>query len=179
MRRISIFAMTAICLSVGPAPYAGATEPALNFFDTVKFPEMLQNDVYKMKCSITWDANSKFTEIISRCNKPNNEVYAHGNATSKGGDNAKYNAGPISYLSFTVKSVDAYKNFPMYGQMCAGAVYGVQQDGIKETMAWIEANYKGLTRNKKISKKFNGHEVSIIGGTGATRTLTCGAKPRK
>lgn len=168
-----------VALPLGSVASASATEPSLNFFDTVKFPEMLQNDTYKMKCKITWDPTSKMTEIVSRCTKANHDVYAHGNATPMTGDPSKYTAGAISYLSFTVKSADAYVSFPMYAQMCAGAVHGVNMEALLSTKAWIEQGFKGLAKTKKISKKFNGHNVSLMGGAGAIRILTCGAKPSK
>lgn len=177
--RLSLILAIAFVLPLGSLATVNATEPELNFFDTAKFPEILQNDVYKMKCTITWDPTSKMTEITSRCTRANQEVYAHGNATPLSGDPSRYTAGAISYLSFTVKSVDAYSSFPMFAQMCAGAVHGVNMDAIVSTKAWIEKNYKGLSNKKKISKKINGHDVSIIGGAGAIRVLTCGSKPKK
>lgn len=178
MKRISMLLIPIIFLSFGITTQAKAIEPALNFFDTVMFPEMLQNDVYKMKCTISWDPSSKMTEIMSLCIKKDNEIYVHGNATSQGVDKTQYAAGPISYLSFTVKSVDAYKNFAMYAQMCAGAVNGVKNDAIASTIAWIKKSYMGLANKQKVSKKMNGHDVSVIGGVGSIRILTCGAKPR-
>lgn len=176
---MNLFLALVLVSAFGPISSSSATEPELNFFNTVDFPAMLQNNTYKMKCSITWDPTSKMTEIMSRCSKGNHEVYAHGNASPQASDKSKYNEGAISYLSFTVKSADAYSDFPMYAQMCAGAVHGVNTGAIVSTIAWIDKTYKGLSNKKKVSKKIDGHEVSIIGGPGAKRTLTCGAKPSK
>ena len=180
MKRISLLLISSIFLSFVASPQARATEPALNFFDTVKFPEMLQNDVYKMKCTTTWDPSSKMTEIISRCSKKNLEVYAHGNATPITGDKSKYSAGPISYLSFTLKSSDLYSDFWSQAQMCAGAVHGSRDINlVTSTREWIVKNFNRLSTQKKITKSFAGHNVTLIAGAGATRTLTCGAKPSK
>jgi hypothetical protein len=61
--------------------------------------------------------------------------------------------------------------------MCAGAVMGADPSKFKVIQDWLKSNYKSLANKKKLTKVFNGHSMSIIGGVGPIRTVTCGATP--
>ena len=181
MRKIWSVLISVFLLSSGFMPMAQATEPELEFplvFNTVAFPKMIQNETWKYKCTTNWDPTSKKTEIIARCSKANSEIYMHGNASPTQGSTSSYNQGNVSYLSFTVKKADLYSNFEYFGgEMCASAVMGADPSKFKVIQDWLKKNYKSLANKKKLTKVFNGHSMSIIGGVGPIRTVTCGATP--
>ena len=181
MRKICTALILIFSLIPAKTLSAQAVEPTLEFpsvFNTINFPKMMQNSTWKFKCSTSWDQSSKFSEIIARCNKAGAEIYMHGNASPIAGDSSKYNQGNVSYLSFTIKKAELYSDLEYFGgEMCAGAVMGPDPKSFLIIKDWVKKNYKTVTNKKKISKVFNGHEMSIIGGIGPIRTVTCGTKP--
>ena len=92
------------------------------------------------------------------------------------GKDDQYVGGTLTYLSFTVKKAGLYKDLEMHAQACSGKV----TEGLKDVNAgltWFKENYKKVTNKKKLTKVIDGHSMTIIGGPGAARTVTCGDKP--
>ncbi len=179
-KKISVAVVASLLISLSIAQPASATEPELanpSFFDVPSLVKALQNDVYQFKCSTNWDEKSKKTEIQTRCTKKNAEVYIHANAKPLGKD--QYEGGFLTYFSYTVKSADLYRNLEIGGaQMCAGKVGEINAASIEAVVKWFKANYPNVKNKQILKKDFNGYNMSIIGGAGATRTVTCGSKPK-
>lgn len=180
MTRIALTVATALLASIGFIPTAQATEKELanpNLFLVKDLVKMLQNEVYKYKCTNpAWDPKSKQTEIFVRCTKLNAEIYIHANGVPLKGRDNQYVGGTLTYLSATVKEAGLYKELELHAQACAGKV----TEGLKDPNAgltWFKENYKEVTNKKKLSKVIDGHSMTIIGGPGAARTVTCGDKP--
>ena len=178
MRKIPLILISSILFTSGSLVTAEATEPGLELFAPDQFIEMISGKPDYFKCTSSWDPSSNKTEIFSRCTKANAEAYVHGNAEPFG-DDGKFWQGRVSYASFTVKKSDLYPRFEMWSQLCEGMVGGVNMKITLEAKDWFKKNYKKLANKKKLTKVFNGHSMSIIGGVGPIRTVTCGAKPSK
>jgi hypothetical protein len=172
MKKICRVLIPLILASTGLSFTANATEPTLpqpTVFYMTEYTEILESTVTnlnKYKCKTGFDPSSQKTEIFARCTKSNMEIYLHGNA-----DQA------LSYASFTAKKATAYPNLEFHSGWCAGKATGGDPDVMYSSMDWIKANYKGLSKGKTVSKVFAGLRVSITGGSGATRTISCGVKP--
>lgn len=180
MKRIALTVATVLLASIGFIPTAQATEKELanpNLFRLKDFVEVQQNEIYKYKCTYpAWDPKSKLTEIFVRCTKLNAEMYIHANGVPLNGKDDQYVGGTLTYLSFTVKKAGLYKDLEMHAQACSGKV----TEGLKDVNAgltWFKENYKKVTNKKKLTKVIDGHSMTIIGGPGAARTVTCGDKP--
>jgi hypothetical protein len=171
MRKIITVLISMALVSTGSTLTANATEPTLpqpDFFYMSQYTDILQGtaDTNRYKCKTSLDPTSGGTEIFSRCTKPNLEIYLHGN-----------NAGQaLSYASFTAKKATAYPNLEFHFTWCAGKAGGGSTE-IYGSSDWIKANYKKVTSGKKLSKVFAGLKITITGGSGATRTISCGVKP--
>ena len=170
MRKLCCVLISVILISTGSSLTAMATEPTLpqpDFFYMSQYVEILEGtaDVNRYKCKTGFAPNSRNTEIFARCTKPNMEIYLHGNA-----DQA------LSYASFTVKKATAYPNFEFHSTWC-GSKATLDYDVAFASSDWIKANYKKLTNGKKLSKVVAGLKITITGGAGATRTMSCGVKP--
>lgn len=177
MKRIALTVATVFLVSIGFIPTAQATEKELanpSLFVLGPFVEIMEK-TYKYKCTYpAWDPKSKLTEIFVRCTKLNAESYIHANAVPDGQDD-RYVGGTLTYLSFTVKDAGLYKDLEMHAQACVGKVDAGFKD--KTGLTWFKENYKKVTNKKKLTKVIAGHSMTIIGGAGATRTVTCGVKP--
>jgi hypothetical protein len=179
MKKIHICLISIVLIATGSNLAANATEPTLpqpDFFNMMEYTEILQGtvDVNSYKCKTYWDPTSGKTEIYTNCTKTNMAIYLHANAKSVGGD--RWEGGQLTYASFTAKKASSYPNLEFHATWCAGKAGG----GSKEIYAssdWIIANYKKLTNGKKLSKVFAGLKITITGGVGATRTISCGVKP--
>jgi len=178
VKRIALTVATVMLASIGFIPTAQATEKELanpNLFILGPFVEIMQT-TYKYKCTYpAWDPKSKLTEIFVRCKKLNAEAYIHANAVPDGKDD-RYVGGTLTYLSFTVKDAGLYKDLELHANACSGKVDAGFKD-INAGLTWFKENYKKVTNKKKLTKVISGHSMSIIGGAGATRTVTCGVKP--
>lgn len=177
VKRIALTVATVLLVSIGFIPTAQATEKELanpSLFVLGPFVEIMEK-TYKYKCTYpAWDPKSKLTEIFVRCTKLNAEGYIHANAVPDGKDD-RYVGGTLTYLSFTVKDARLYKDLEMHAQACSGKVDAGFKD--KTGTTWFKENYKKVTNKKKLTKVIAGHSMTIIGGAGATRTVTCGVKP--
>jgi hypothetical protein len=171
MRKIITVLISMVLVSAGSTLTANATEPTLpqpDFFYMSQYTEILQGtaDTNRYKCKTSIDPTSGGTEIFSRCTKPNLEIYLHGNNADQA----------LSYASFTAKKATAYPNLEFHFGWCVGKAGGGSTE-IYGSIDWIKANYKKVTSGKKLSKVFIGLKVTITGGAGATRTISCGVKP--
>jgi hypothetical protein len=175
---ISIFASFITFFSTGQLAWGTETDLANpQMFDMPFLVKSLQNDVNNFKCVTSWDAKSNKTEIYTRCTKKNAEVYIHANAKPMGKD--QYEGGSLSYFSFTVKTADLYQNLEVGGaQMCAGKVGPIKASSIESILKWFKSAYPGVKNKQVVTKVFNGYKMSIIGGLGEARTVTCGNKPQ-
>lgn len=178
VKRIALSVATVLLVSIGFIPTAQATEKELanpNLFILGPFVEIMQK-TYKYKCTNpAWDPKSKLTEIFVRCTKLEAEGYIHANAVPNGKDD-RYVGGTLTYVSFTVKNASLYKDLEMHAQACSGKVDAGFKD-VNAGLTWFKENYKKVTNKKKLTKVISGHSMTIIGGAGATRTVTCGVKP--
>jgi hypothetical protein len=178
VKRIALTVATVLLASIGFIPTAQATEKELanpDLFILGPFVDIMQK-TYKYKCTNpAWDPKSKRTEIFVRCTKLNAEGYIHANAVPNGRDD-RYVGGTLTYLSFTVKDAGLYRDLEMHAQACSGKVDAGFKD-VNAGLSWFKENYKKVTNKKKLTKVIAGHSMSIIGGAGATRTVTCGVKP--
>lgn len=177
VKRIALTVATVLLVSIGFIPTAQATEKELanpSLFILGDFVEIMEK-TYKYKCTYpAWDPKSNLTEIFVRCTKLNAEGYIHANGVPNGKDD-RYVGGTLTYLSFTVKDARLYKDLEMHAQACSGKV-DERLDDINAGLTWFKENYKKV-KKKKLTKVIDGHSMSIIGGAGATRTVTCGVKP--
>lgn len=183
MKRIALAVATLMLASIGFIPTAQATEKELanpglfRFGDFIKTLESTKLKVHSYKCTYpAWDPKSKLTEIFVRCTKLNAEVYVHANAVPLNGKDDQYVGGTLTYLSYTVKTASLYDSLELGAQACSGKV----TEGFKDVNAgltWFKENYKKVTNKKKLTKVIDGHSMTIIGGPGAARTVTCGDKP--
>ena len=170
MRKLCSVLIYVVLISTGSSLTADATEPTLpqpDFFYMSQYVEILEGtaDTNRYKCKTGFDPKSRNTEIYARCTKPNMEIYLHGNA-----DQA------LSYASFTAKKAAAYPNLEFHSTWCGGKAT-LDYDVVLASSDWIKANYKKLTNGKKLTKVVAGLKITIAGGTGATRTISCGVKP--
>jgi hypothetical protein len=179
VKRIALTVATVLLVPIGFIPTAQATEKELanpSLFILGPFVEIMQK-TYKLKCTYpAWDPKSNLTEIFVRCTKSNTEAYIHANASAPDGKDDRYVGGTLTYLSFTVKNAGLYKDLEMYAQACSGKVDAGFKD-VNAGLTWFKENYKKVTNKKKLTKVIAGHSMTIIGGAGATRTVTCGVKP--
>jgi hypothetical protein len=170
MRKLCSVLISVVLISTGGSLTADATEPTLpqpDFFYMSQYVEILEGtaDTNRYKCKTGFDPKSRNTEIYARCTKPNMEIYLHGNA-----DQA------LSYASFTAKKATAYPNLEFHSTWCGGKAT-LDYDVVLASSDWIKANYKKLTNGKTLTKVVAGLKITIAGGTGATRTISCGVKP--
>jgi hypothetical protein len=178
VKKYSFAALAVITLSLGCLSPAGATEPQLELFAPDKLISMISGKPDFFKCKSSWDPSSNKTEVFSRCSNAYAEAYIHGNAEPFG-DEGNFWQGRVSYASFTIKKSDSYPRFEAMSQLCQGMVSGTNRKVMLEANDWFIKNYKKVANKKRITKVFNGHDMSIIGGSGQIRTVTCGVKPSK
>jgi hypothetical protein len=179
MKRICLVFISIILITSSSTATSIATEPELpqrDFFNMMEYTEILQGsaDINRYKCKTYWDPSSRNTEIYTKCTKSNMEIYLHANAKALGVD--RWEGGQLTYASFTAKKATAYPNLEFHATWCAGKAGGDSTE-IFASSDWFKANYKQLTKGKKLSKVFAGLKITITGGTGATRTISCGVKP--
>ncbi len=129
-------------------------------------------------CKSSWDPSSSKTEVFSKCSNPYAEAYIHGNAEPFG-DDGNFWQGGVSYASFTVKKSASYPRLEAMSQLCEGMIAGTNTKVQLEAKGWFTKNYKKVSNKKVLTKAFNGHTMSIVGGPGPIRTVTCGVKPSK
>jgi len=170
MRKLCSVLISVILISTGSSLTANATEPTLpqpDFFYMSQYVEILEGtaDTNRYKCKTGFDPKSQNTEIYARCTKPNMEIYLHGNANQA-----------LSYASFTAKKATAYPNLEFHSTWC-GSKATLDYDVVLASSDWIKANYKKLTNGKKLSKVVAGLRVTIAGGAGPIRSISCGVKP--
>jgi hypothetical protein len=178
IRKFVVALSIVIGMVVGSLAPAGATEPQMELFAPDRLIKMISGKPDFFKCKSSWDPSSNKTEVFARCTNAYAEAYIHGNAVPFG-DDGNFWQGGVSYASFTVKKSDSYPRLEALSQLCEGMVGGTNMKVSLEAKDWFVKNYKKVANKKKLTKVFNGYNMSIIGGSGPIRTVTCGAKPSK